>query len=126
MSLRTPQAAPEQREDTSLYTKGVYIFELRHHVRKSVTFDAYIRGLGIVTITNDTVDNDFKMKVGNSLKLISDEPLIFLSEDDFNKFNIPKQQGRNRKPESLKPEAETPVIQMAEEFSADITGVYNK
>lgn len=127
MPLHTPQAGPEQREDTSAYTKGVYVFELRHHVRTKVTFDAYIKGIGIVTITNDTFDGDFKMKRDNSLKLVSDESILFVSEKDFSTFRIPSENAKSRKPESLKPlPAGTSIEEVIDTSHAEVTGVYEK
>lgn len=127
MPLRTPQATPEQREDATVYTKGVYSFELRHHVRKIVTFGAYIKGIGIVEITNDTFDRDFKMKIGNSLKLIPDEPIIFVRAEDFPNLGIPEQQAKKRNPDSIKPIIPAPeVSDIQNESAAEVTGIYNK
>lgn len=125
----TPQTPSEQREGSSAYTKGVYLFELRHHFRGVTTFDVYIREMGeIVTITNEnTLNNELKMKVGNSLKLVPEDPILFLTPEVYAQLGIPEDMARNRRPTSLKPiPTETTVTDLADEFSADITGVYER
>lgn len=123
--LQTPS---EHREDSSAHTKGVYILPLIHNFQGTITFKAYIRGMGIVTITNDgTLNNEFKMKIGNNLRLVPHEDPLYVTPEVYAQLGIPEDQSKKRKAESLVPPApETVVGKLSKEFAADVTGVYEK
>lgn len=128
MTLHKPQSAPEQKEDTSSFTRGAYFFEIRHRARKPITFKAYIRSMGIVTITSEnTIQNQLKLREGNNLLLVPEEPIIYMTPETYEELGLPTEDARPRRPDSVIPNKEQqPVHTLTEETFADITGVYKK
>lgn len=127
MTLHKPQGAQEQHEDLSSHTHGAYFFEIRHHCRKQITFQAYIRGTGIVTITNKgTYMDQFKLKDGNSLRLVPEDDVLYMTAETYAELGLPTDNARARRSESLRPIPSEVTETVVSEVAADVTGVYNR